>query len=515
MPLLVVPLVGGAMADGLDRRVVLLRTEVGMALVTGLFLANSLLPHPQVWALFVLQALAIAIYSLGRPALSSLNPRLVPDDEIAAAAAVKSVYGSLAAVGGPAVGGVLIAVAGVPWTYGIDAVTYAASLLAIRALPSFPPDEAAERPSCGRSSDGFRFLKRQTGADRDLRGRHERHGVRDADGALSRRSRSTGSAAAHRYSACSTRRRRPERSLGSLASGWITHVRRQGLGVTIAACLWGAAIAGFGFTTTVVPALVLLALAGGADFYSAVLRETILNRATPPHLLGRLTGIEFAQVAGAPNLGDLEAGVLASLTSLRFSIVSGGVLCVVGLHRSCRLALPRFLRYDAAHPQAGVKAAFFQRPVLEVAPELIGAELYVGGVGGVIVEVEAYDPGDPASHAFGNRRTKRNGAMFLPGGHAYVYRSYGIHWCVNLVCEAEGVAAAVLVRALEPIRGLDEMRARRGGVGRSPALRGAGPRVPGARAHPRAGRPAARSPAVRAACADASSRRCSSGRASA
>jgi DNA-3-methyladenine glycosylase len=111
-----------------------------------------------------------------------------------------------------------------------------------------------------------------------------------------------------------------------------------------------------------------------------------------------------------------------------------------------------------------MKAAFFQRPVLEVAPELIGAELYVGGVGGVIVEVEAYDPGDPASHAFRNRRTKRNGAMFLPGGHAYVYRSYGIHWCVNLVCEAEGIAAAVLVRALEPVRGLDEMRARRGAV---------------------------------------------------
>jgi DNA-3-methyladenine glycosylase len=112
----------------------------------------------------------------------------------------------------------------------------------------------------------------------------------------------------------------------------------------------------------------------------------------------------------------------------------------------------------------GVKPAFFQRPVLEVAPELVGAELYVGGVGGIIVEVEAYHPGDAASHAYGNRRTARNGAMFLAGGHAYVYRSYGIHWCLNLVCEAEGVAAAVLVRALEPTRGIETMRARRGGV---------------------------------------------------
>ena len=105
IPLLVVPLIGGAIADALDRRTVLLRTETGMAIVAALFLGNSLLAHPRVWALFVLQGLAVAIFSLGRPALSSLTPRLVPDDEIAAASALSSVYSSLAAVGGPAVGG--------------------------------------------------------------------------------------------------------------------------------------------------------------------------------------------------------------------------------------------------------------------------------------------------------------------------------------------------------------------------------------------------------------------------
>jgi DNA-3-methyladenine glycosylase len=104
---------------------------------------------------------------------------------------------------------------------------------------------------------------------------------------------------------------------------------------------------------------------------------------------------------------------------------------------------------------------FFDRSVHEVAPELIGVTLLVGGVGGVIVEVEAYDHEDPAAHGY-RGRTERNASMFGPPGHAYVYRSYGIHWCLNFVCERPDVASAVLVRALEPTHGIDVMRARRG-----------------------------------------------------
>ena len=103
-----------------------------------------------------------------------------------------------------------------------------------------------------------------------------------------------------------------------------------------------------------------------------------------------------------------------------------------------------------------------RRNVHEVAPELIGATFLVDGVGGTIVEVEAYDHEDPAAHGYGNRRTARNASMFLPGGYAYVYRSYGIHWCLNFVCGEEGEASAVLIRALEPKEGLGRMRERRG-----------------------------------------------------
>jgi len=108
-----------------------------------------------------------------------------------------------------------------------------------------------------------------------------------------------------------------------------------------------------------------------------------------------------------------------------------------------------------------IRRSFFARSVHAVAPELIGATLTFKGAGGVIVEVEAYHHTDPAAHSF-NGRTERNAVMFGPAGYAYVYRSYGIHWCVNFVCEPEGIASAVLIRALAPTLGLAAMRRRRG-----------------------------------------------------
>jgi MFS family permease len=271
VPLLVAPIVGGAIADAHDRRAVLIRTELGLAAVALLFLVNALLPQPQVWALFVLQTLSVAVFSFGRPAMSSLPPRLVPDEELEAASAIEGVYGSLGAVAGPAVGGLVIAAVGVPWTFGIDAATYAASLVALVALPPLPPLEDVERPSLRSIREGFRFLK----------GREALLGIFAVDTSAMvfgmpsalfpaialRQLHGTAATVGYLYAAPSA-----GALVGSLASGWVTRVRRQGVAVTVAACAWGGAILAFGFTTALWPALGLLALAGGADFYSAVLR---------------------------------------------------------------------------------------------------------------------------------------------------------------------------------------------------------------------------------------------------
>ena len=347
-PFLTLTIVGGAIADAVDRRKLLLVTEVLLAIVALAFAFNASLAHPRVWALYVLVTLAMSVFSLGVAGLNTVIPRLVGPDELAAANAIENVYGSMTNVAGPALGGALIALLNYRGAYLLDAGTFAASLWSVWRLPPLSPAPDAQRPSLRTIAEGFRFVRRKkvllgmflTDSNAMVFGMPRALFPALAFGRFHGGSGIAGLLYAAPYAGA---------LVSSLLSGWIGHVRRQGLIVAIAAALWGAAIVAFGFATSLWLALLFLAAAGAADNVSAVLRGTILWTVTPDHIRGRVSGIEFAQVAATPALGNVEAGVVASLTSLRFSIVSGGLACVAGTFLVA-LAVPAFIRYDARAP---------------------------------------------------------------------------------------------------------------------------------------------------------------------
>ena len=343
VPLVTVSIVAGAVADAMDRRRLLLVSDLALAAVTVGLIANALQDEPSVPLLFVLEAAATGAYAFQRPARNALTPKLVPDDELLAAIAVEDVVFNLSRVAGPALAGILIATLGFAGAYVVDLGTFAASLIAIWLLPRLPRIEAADRVSLRSIADGFRLVRREQA----LLGiftvdtvamifgmpsalfpafAEELGGGAETTGLL--------------YAAPSA-----GALVASVLSGWMSRVRRQGLGVCVAAAGWGVAIAAFGLATALPLALVMLAVAGAADFVSAVLRSTILLQVTPDTMRGRLSGIELAQVAGTPALGNLEAGIVASLVGLRFAIVSGGVACVLGTI-ALAAALPTFRRYE-------------------------------------------------------------------------------------------------------------------------------------------------------------------------
>jgi MFS family permease len=348
VPLLVVPIYGGAVADAVDRRRMLLLSDVATMLVTAGLLVNALLPSPSVWFLFVAETLGTAAYGFQRPARNALTPRLVRDDQLLAAIAVEDVVFTLARVAGPVMAGGLITVVGLSGAYAVDIATFAASLGAIWLLPPVPPAPDADRPSWQSILNGLRYVERR----KVLLGIFVVDTIAMIFGmpkalfpAFTEQLGGGAGLLGLFYAAPFA-----GALLASLTSGWMMTVRRQGVGVCIAAAAWGVAIALVGFAETAWFALVFLAVAGAADFISAVLRSNILLTVTPDSMRGRLSGIELAQVAGAPELGNFEAGLVASLTSVRASIVSGGILTVVGTAVAA-LAIPALVRYDARRPQ--------------------------------------------------------------------------------------------------------------------------------------------------------------------
>ncbi|HTY71016.1 MAG TPA: MFS transporter [Actinomycetes bacterium] len=358
VPLVVFGLYGGAIADAVERRRLILITQVGLMLLSVVLFVQATAGTDSVWLLYVIIAFQSGFFAVNNPARNAIIPRLVGLDQLPAANALSQVTMNLGLTVGPLLGGVLIgATGGVRVAYGVDVVTYLVAVYAAWRLPPVPPlvaegeSPASARGRAGLASvlEGLRFLRTRTnllmsflvdivamvfGMPRALfpavAGEFYGGGA-GVVGLLS---------AAPAVGAL----------LGALFSGRLPGVRWQGRAVLVAITVWGFAIAVFGLTSTLWVGLLLLAVAGCADMVSAVFRSTILQVATPDALRGRLQGVFVVVVAGGPRLGDVESGAVAALFGERVSIVSGGLLCVAGIGLLTAL-FPRFAHYDGRHPE--------------------------------------------------------------------------------------------------------------------------------------------------------------------
>lgn len=343
VPLLTLTLAGGAVADAIDRRRMVLITETLQALGVAGLLVNAALPHPSIVVVFVFATVVAGCFSAGVGAMRSIPQRLIPEEVFAQAGALDSIYYGLGGVAGPPLAGVLIATTGLATVYAIGMASFTATVVALSGLPSMPPHPDADRPGIRSIVEGFRFVSREKVilgfflVDTNAMVFGMPLGLFPAIAA--RFGNATYLGALYAAPAAGA-------LIAGLGSGWVSYVRRQGLVVVAAASLWGVAIAGFAFADRFWLALVLVGLAGLADQVSAIFRNAMLLALTPDRLLGRVRGIEFMQVASAPSLGNLEAGVVASLTSIRTSVASGGLLCVAGTLASAA-AFPVLIRYEA------------------------------------------------------------------------------------------------------------------------------------------------------------------------
>jgi MFS family permease len=349
VPILAVALVSGALADAFDRRLLVVFSELGSAVFMAVLLGNALLDEPQAWVLFVCAAVLAGFYALLRPPLDSLVPRVVPREQLKAAMALEWVRGNVGMIAGPAIGGVLIAAFGVPLTYGIDLTTFLISLGFLALMRASPPPADADAPSLRSIAEGLRYARSRP----ELLGTY----LVDINAMLFGMPQALFPAIAASYGGAEVLGLLlAAPAVGSLVvalfSGWTRHVHRHGRAVALAATGWGVAIVAFGFTNVLWLALACLAVAGAMDAISGLFRSVIWNETIPDRLRGRLAGVEMISYTSGPTLGNFEAGALASLTSVRTSVVSGGVLCVAGTAVLVAL-LPAFWRYDARREVGG------------------------------------------------------------------------------------------------------------------------------------------------------------------
>jgi len=350
VPLVVFGLYGGVLADRFDRRKLMVWCEATLGVCAALLMLNALAPRPMIWPLFVVTGLMMAAAALQRPSLDASIPRVIPRDQLIAASALLSMSQNVSVIAGAALGGVLAAGPGPQWVYGLDTVSFVASfcfLWLVRPLPAVTGEQSPAGPGLRSILDGLAYA----------RGRPDLLGSYLADLAamiLAYPNALFPFMAAELHADWAVGLMFAAPSVGAIAvtvvSGWMSHVRRHGLAIAAAAAAWGLLITGFGLAPDIGVALACLVLAGAADMVSGIFRAALWNQTIPDALRGRLAGVELLSYGIGPSVGQIRAGAVAGVTSARFSLASGGLLCVGAVGLVC-LALPSFTGYraDPAH----------------------------------------------------------------------------------------------------------------------------------------------------------------------
>lgn len=343
VPLVVFGLYGGALADAVDRRRMILLTEAGLGVLALVLLVNALLPDPLLWPLYVVAAGVSALAGLQRPALDSLMARIVPHEQLTAAAALNGLRYQVGAIAGPAVAGLVVAYAGHAAAYSVTVLGFLTSVLLCLRLTPAPPAKGADRPSLRGIAEGARYawsrpvLLGTYAVDLAAMFFAFPNAIYpfladelDAVWALGLM-----------YGAG---------AVGSLllgmTSGWMSGIRRHGLLVVFGATVWGLAIAGAGASANIWLVLLCLAVAGAGDMVSGLGRATIWNQTIPEELRGRLAGIEVLSYSVGPQLGQVRAGTMAGWTGTRSAFWGGGLACVASVAVLSAL-LPKLISYDA------------------------------------------------------------------------------------------------------------------------------------------------------------------------
>ncbi len=346
IPLISLPLLGGVLADRADRRRVLIVTQSGLAASSLVLAVVTQIGLTELWILYALTAISASFSAFDQPARGALVPTLVERSELPAAIALNQMLFQTAAIVGPALGGLVIASYGVAAAYWLDAISFAAAIAAALALTAPRQVPALSQSIAESLIEGVTHVARNRlllsemvidllamffGSVRALMPFYAEQVFRVGAQGLGLLFAAPGVGAL----------------IAVLTSGWVSRVRRPGVATIVAVCAWGLAIAAFGLMTEglFVLALVLVALAEGADVLSAIFRNTILQGAVREELRGRLTAIHGLFVIGGPNLGQVRAGAVGALVSPQFAVISGGFACVLSAFAVAFWA-PELARYE-------------------------------------------------------------------------------------------------------------------------------------------------------------------------